>query len=219
MHVHVAAGDQRQLEAPADFPQCIESLFVASVGKQFDRDPQAVPECLSYPVVVHVERERVIRHPQHDAVREPVLEEAARQHIAALLRRTPGARNQPAECRITVAVLRERHQLAAAVQSQLGADDEFDPEGLRRHVRTHDTGHRTLVGNRERLVAERRGRLDEFLGMRRAAQEREIAERVQFRIASPPHDVIRTCRADTSPPRHRTDRSGRGRPKARRRKD
>ncbi len=52
-----------------------------------------------------------------------------------------------------------------------------------RGVRTDDAGHRTLVGNREGLITEPCRHRDEFLGMRSAAQESEIAQRVQFGVA------------------------------------
>ncbi len=217
MHVHVTAGDQRQPEPPADFPQYIETLFLAPVGKQFNRDPQTIPKRLAYPVVFDIERKCVVRHPQHEAIREPVLEEASRQCIAALLCSTSGPRDKPAERSIAVSILRKCHQLAATLQSQLGTDDELEFESLCRHVRAHDAGHRTLVGDRERFIAEGCSRLHEFLGMRCTTQEREIAERMQFRVANPPHYVIRKCRANTRPPRHRAGDPGCGRPTARRR--
>ena len=43
-------------------------------------------------------------------------------------------------------------------------------------MRTHDAGERAFVGNGERRVAELCGALSEFLGVRRAPQEREIGE-------------------------------------------
>ncbi len=138
-------------------------------------------------MVFDVERERVVRHPQHDAIREPFLEEASRQYIAALLCRAPGPRDKLAERSIAVSVLCQRHQLATAPQSQLGTDDEFEFGSLCRHVRANDAGHRTLVGNRECFVAESSGCLHEFLGVRCTAQEREIAECMQLRVANPPH--------------------------------
>ena len=61
--------------------------------------------------------------------------------LDSILRGTPGTGNEATECRITVAVLREHHQLAAAPQAQLGTENELEPEGLCRHVRTHDAGH------------------------------------------------------------------------------
>ena len=192
---------------------------MAPVGKQLDRNPQAIPKRLAYPVVLDIERECRVRHPQHDAVREPFLEEAALQYIAAFLCRAAGPRDKPAKRGIAVSISCQHHQLATALQPQFGTDDEFELEGFCRHVRAHHPGHRTLVGDCKRVVTESRGRLHEFLGMRRTAQEREIAEGMQFRVANPPHYVIRTCRAGTMPPRRLADDPGCGRPTARRHAD
>jgi hypothetical protein len=57
----------------------------------------------------------------------------------------------------------------------------------------HDTGHRTLIRNRERIIAELYRRFDQLLGMGCAAQKREIAERVQLSVAT----AIRNNHAST----------------------
>ena len=49
-------------------------------------------------------------------------------------------------------------------------------------VGAHHAGHAALVGQRQRAVVQRTRALNEFLGMRRTAQEGEIADRVQFGI-------------------------------------
>ena len=60
----------------------------------------------------------------------------------------------------------------------------LSPRSRRRDVRAHDAGDRAFVGDRERRVAERARALDEFLRVRGAAQEAEIAEAVQLGVAS-----------------------------------
>ena len=76
----------------------------------------------------------------------------------------------------------ERDEAQAVREPELAADDERQARLARGGMRAHDARERALVGQRERGVAERLRTLDEFRRMRRAPQEREIADAVQFRI-------------------------------------
>ena len=67
-----------------------------------------------------------------------------------------------------------------------------------RRVRAHHAGERTFVGDGERRVAERLGLRDQFLGVRGAAQEAEVAEAVQLRVCRSRASLIRRSRAGTS---------------------
>jgi len=49
-------------------------------------------------------------------------------------------------------------------------------------VRAHDAGDGALVGDRQRRIAEFARLLDQFLGVRGAAQEAEVGEAVQFGV-------------------------------------
>ena len=69
MHVHVAAGDQWQLQAPRRLTQALELPTLLTVGEQFDRDPEPVAERLADPMVLGIERVVTVRHPQHQAIR------------------------------------------------------------------------------------------------------------------------------------------------------
>ena len=63
------------------------------------------------------------------------------------------------------------------------ADDEADAGRLRRLMRAHDAGEAVAVGDRDRLVAERRRGRHQLVRMRGAAQEREIAGDLQLGVA------------------------------------
>ena len=60
--------------------------------------------------------------------------------------------------------------------------DQLQTAFLRREMRAHAAGERTLVGQRERSIAERVGALDELLRMRGAAQEAEVGNAMQFGV-------------------------------------
>ncbi len=49
-------------------------------------------------------------------------------------------------------------------------------------VRTHDTGERTLIRDRQRRITQPRRTRHQFLGVRRTAQKAEIAAAVEFGV-------------------------------------
>jgi hypothetical protein len=68
-------------------------------------------------------------------------------------------------------------------EADLAADHERQLLRLRLDMGAHDAGERALVGDRDRAVAERGGALDQFLGVRRARQEAEVATAVKLGVA------------------------------------
>ena len=111
------------------------------------------------------------------------------REVAALLGAPARDRDPVREVAVAAPRLRQQHQArvrrAAAGQRQadLAADDEVQLLRLRLDVRAHDAGERALVGDRERAVAERRGALDQLLGVRGAGQEAEVAAAVELGVA------------------------------------
>ncbi len=87
----------------------------------------------------------------------------ALQPVRALLRRAPGARDQPAELAVAATVGGEQHAAQAVHETELAADQDAQAVLFRRDVCTHDARDGAFVGDRERFVAERGGTLDEFL--------------------------------------------------------
>ena len=160
-------------------------LLLATVGEQFHGNPEAIAKRLAQPVIFDIERECAIRYPQRKATGQPVIESTARQFVAAFLRVAACTGDQSAKRGITFVVLRKHNEPAPALQFQLGTNDQFfQAMLLRRRMRTYDTRHRTFVGDRERFITETRSSDNEFLGAGRAAQEREITDRMQLGIAA-----------------------------------
>ncbi len=141
------------------------------------------------------------RQQQGQHVVEPLgvrLEVGRAQAVTALDRLPPAQRHQLAQVAVAGTCLRQQHELGARRrplafafgQLDLGAVDQ--PEGARRlvvlarflqcQVRAHRAGERTLVGDRQPGVLECQRAFDQFLGMRRTAQEREVAEAVQLGV-------------------------------------
>ena len=118
-------------------------------------------------------------HPEYEAVRQAIIERLSGQFISALVRRATCIRKQATKRRVTVPVACQGHELAATAELQLRTDNEFfQAMRFRGRVGAHDARHRTLVRNRQRLVAECRSGFDEFLGMGSTAQEGEVTERM-----------------------------------------
>jgi hypothetical protein len=86
------------------------------------------------------------------------------------------------EVAVARAVGGEQHELRSVIERDLAADDERQARVLRREMRADDARERALVGDRQRRVALRTRALDQFLRVRRAAEEREIRQAVQFGV-------------------------------------
>ncbi len=167
------------------------------------------------------------RQQQHQHVVEPVrvrFEVRGAQPIAALGRLPACQRDELAQVAVAGARGGQQHELGtgpqalriiAFVELNLGAVDQ--PERAcrfvsfarlgERQVRAHRTRERTLVGERQSRVFERERALDQFLRMRRAAQEREVRQAVQLGvgrchregvIGRAPSRLTQTARAGTS---------------------
>ena len=106
----------------------------------------------------------------------------ARQQVTTLRCRTTRVGDQPAQLRIAGGVFDQQHELQAAGQDELAADDQLQSRGARRLQSAHDAGQRTFVGDRQRLVAATPCAFEQLLRARGAAQEREIRKAVQFRV-------------------------------------
>ena len=74
VHVHIAAGDERQLEAPASLGQMCQLFMLAAIRQQFDSYPETIAKGLTYPMILDIERKLLVRYPQHDAVRQIIIE-------------------------------------------------------------------------------------------------------------------------------------------------
>ena len=89
---------------------------------------------------------------------------------------------QPRQPAIGGAIGGVGEQARTVGEIEAAADDKPDADHFRRMMRAHDAGKAVAVGDRDRLMAERRGGQHQLVGMRRAAQEREITGDLQFRI-------------------------------------
>ena len=110
----------------------------------------------------------------------------------ALGRAAPRASDQPGERAVARAVGGERHELERIDAAELRADDERQLALLGRDVRAHHARERALIGERQRSIVEVLGLRDELLGVRGAAQKREIAQCMQLGVhaeASSEHTV------------------------------
>ena len=74
----------------------------------------------------------------------------------------------------------QHHDLDAFGQQELGADHQVNAAFFRFHMCLYDARERTLVGYRDASIAEFGGLRDQFIRVRSAIQEAEVALAVQF---------------------------------------
>jgi hypothetical protein len=78
VHVHIAACNEWQLESAALCIEFFELPALLTIGKQLDGDPQAIAKCFTYPVVLYIEGQSIVRDPEHNAVSQAIFERKAR---------------------------------------------------------------------------------------------------------------------------------------------
>ena len=93
-------------------------------------------------------------------------------------------RDEAAQTAVGSAITRKAQQTWRVLKIEPCADDEAEPRVLRRHVGADHTGERIAIGNRNRGEAQRLGFRHQFIGVRGAAQEREVTRHLQFGVAN-----------------------------------
>ncbi len=181
VHVHVAGGDQAQLQAGGQYRQLAQSPRIVGTVVQFHRQPCARAEGGAQPAPVRGVG-RAPRQPQGERARQAVGQVGAVQPVRALGRGAPAAGDQPAQRGVAGAVLAQQHQFRAVLQLEFGAHDQFHAGIARGFQRPHDAGQRTFVGNRQRAVATGFRPREQLARMRGATAERECRQAMQLGI-------------------------------------
>jgi hypothetical protein len=165
VHVHVAGGHQRHAgpKLASSQRRAVTECFQgdsASAEPVRRQDEFAIGQAISGDVV-------------------PV------QAVLALGRGAPAGGDELAQRAPAMEVVRQRDQPKApvtAVEHELAAGQQLEAELLRLRMRAHQPGHRAFIGDGQRAVAQRVGARHQFLGMRRADLEAEVAAAVQLGV-------------------------------------
>jgi hypothetical protein len=96
------------------------------------------------------------------------------QGITALLRSSPGQRDQRREVAVALAIFGQENQFQTIEGRHFAANDQLQSGLFCCLMRPHNAGQRALVGQRQRRVTLGHGLLDQLVRMRGAAQEAEI---------------------------------------------
>ena len=184
MHVHIAAGDQRQGMALAECLQLGQRRGIVDAVMQFDGNPGAPGKMMGNPggIGIPVGDPGRTRRPQHQHLGVQAFDIGASQRVRALGTAPATARDQFADARISALAARQQDEFRAVVELHFGADDQGNAGCLGGFQRTHDAGQRTFVGDRQRAVAEPGRAFEQFRGTRCAALETEIAQRMQLGV-------------------------------------
>ena len=194
VHAHTACRRERQAAACGAVAHRGGAAPVVRAGMQLEQHPQPFPEDLRQcrrQRLRHL-RERVFaRFEQGEAAGHAARDILQREGIQAFARPPAAGGDQLGEVAVAFAVGGKQYQLRGrrraagrcSAKREFGADDQLQAALLRRQVGAHCAGHRALVGDRERRIAERMRALDQFIRVRGAAQEAEIAQAVKFGVA------------------------------------
>ena len=177
----VAAGHQRQAGGGGQGTQCGKPLAIIGLQVAFESDPAAFRKSPAQPLPIFL-RGLGRGDPERQTIGNAAHQIAARQVIAPLVCAASAEGNDGAEIAVARAVFCQQNQFHAPGQNQFRADDQLESGLFRRHMRAHDTGDGTLVGDGQRRIAERLRLLDQLFRMRGAAQKAEVGDAVQFGV-------------------------------------
>ncbi len=147
---------------------------------QFGGNPGSAAKALRQP---RRGSEVLFGNPQHQrAAADQAFQVAARERIAPFRAAASSGGNQGRDASVRAPVGGEQDELQIFLDPDLGTEDEAQAACLRLLVRAHRAGERALVGQGERLVAERMRARHQLLGVRCAAQEAEVRKAVQLGV-------------------------------------
>ena len=196
MHVNVARSNERQSRTTGHLVERAQMRPIDGTREEFSGNPGTLGEGLGEPmrVVSSVGSRRRLHSPgtspawsdvwqeQRQAPTHVRLEIGTMQLVLALGRATSGARDPLAQLTIANTIGGEEHESHALLQTHFGADDELQRLAPTRHMGSHDTGHRTLVGQRQRAIAQGLSPFGQFLWVRSPTQKAEVRYAMQLGV-------------------------------------
>ena len=171
----------RRVERTAQLAQGVEALIVVWLEQALVGDPQAAVENGGESVRVLIGALRC-GEPEDETIWYAARQIIAREVVVALAGTPAAERDQRGEVAVAVAVLRKDDEFGAISEPEFAADKQFESNLLGGYVGAHDAGERAFVGDCQRAVAEFGGAHDQFLRVRGAAQEAEVAYAVKFGV-------------------------------------
>ena len=183
---HIAGGDQgdadslRQSSEGGDAPGIVAAMEV--MGGEVEAIPKGVAQGFQMGAEGRIGPGR--RQRRDDLPLSPGDKILEVEPAFALRSPAFAERQQPAQAAIGRAVGRIAEQAGRVGEVEARADDEAQPGLFGGRMGAHDTGERIAVGDRDGAVAQFERPGNQFLGMRGAFQEAEIARHLQFGIAA-----------------------------------
>src|SRR5881396_2584083 len=151
--MHVACRYERETADLAQLAQPGETRAVVRSLQQLRRNPgtagEAFGEAPRMPGIA-----LFMRSQENETAGQPAVQIAPTERIAAFLRPASTAGDEIGQIAVAFAVRGEQHQPGTVLQPYLRSDDQRQADVFRRDMRPHGSGERTLVGERERPVAE-----------------------------------------------------------------
>ena len=182
VHVYIASCDGRQTAGIGEREQFTQARFIVAAAVQFDGQPSVAGEVARDPGAILATWCRA-GDPQRQHAFE-VFAVRAREPILALGCTASPACDDATQRLITGQGFGEQDQMQSVGQANLGADDQRDSGFFGCLMRAHDSRETAFVGDGKCRVALRLGTLEQLARGRRAAQERERRQAVQFGVTA-----------------------------------
>ncbi len=199
MHMHVARGHAGQPQRFAQRFERLQTAHVEAAGQQFHAYPQASLESFAQPPAILIMPLRrpaaCMRQPDDQAPIESVLEVGTRQRIAAFDVGPACPADQAAHGAVARAIGGQRHEFQPVDAGELRAYDQRQTLFLGGHMGAHHPRQRAFIGECQCAITQSFGLLNQFLGLRSAAQKREIAQGMEFGVHESNAPAAQSARA------------------------
>ncbi|CRM02940.1 hypothetical protein [Pseudomonas sp. 24 E 13] len=181
MHVHITAGDRRNLQAGRQLQALFQMARIVLPAVQVHRQPQALGEGAAQPLDAGL-GVAVLRYPQRQQTGQRLLEVFLQQAVAALFGAASGQGDQAAQVLVTAQVFHQQHQCRPVLDAHFTADNQRQFQRLGCLPGAHDARQRAFVGDRQGAVALAFGAFEQLQRTGGTALEAEVGQAMQLGV-------------------------------------
>ncbi len=182
MHMHIAAGHRRDLQAGSQGQALLQMARIVLAAVQVHRQPQAFGEGVLQPLEGGL-GVAVFGHPQRQQAGHRLFEVGVQQAVTAFFGAAASQGDQAAQVLIAAEIFDQQHQFRAVFDAHFTADNQRQIHRLRRLPGSYDARQGAFVGDRQGAVALALGTFEQLQRTGRAALETEIGQAMQLGIA------------------------------------
>ncbi len=194
MHAHRPAGRHREPQTLPQRKQLIQTPLVTALQQQFGGNPRSAGQLRLQPEHLLLWQRPLGRNPQGQTlVQRMAFHSAAVECVGSLGGSAAPAGDQLGHLPIAMATAGQQDKTQTVLEHKATADQQVQGRATGGDMGSHHAGQGAFIRDGQRGVAERAGRLDQFLWRRSTLQEGIMTETMQLGIGREIHEHRHTC--------------------------